>query len=77
MVDWFYEHVNLHRAEGRELRPGEEPTDTVIQFRPDYGRAMMVACLFAHWRARNDPSAEQPILNGSEHPFYEPRPVAA
>ena len=54
MVDWFYEHVNLHRAEGRELRPGEEPTDAVIQFRPDYGRPMMVACLFAHWRARKE-----------------------
>jgi putative SOS response-associated peptidase YedK len=61
MTDWFYEHVDLHRAEGRELRPGEEKTDTVITFKPDYGRSMMVACLWSHWRARNE--TEEDLLS--------------
>ncbi|MDR7270109.1 putative SOS response-associated peptidase YedK [Pelomonas saccharophila] len=61
MTDWFYEHVDLHKAEGRELRPGEAPTDTIITFRPDYGRPMMVACLWSHWRARNE--TEEDLLS--------------
>lgn len=61
MTDWFYEHVDLHKAEGRELRPGEEKTDTVITFRPDYGRSMMVACLWSHWRARDE--TEEDLLS--------------
>jgi len=61
MLDSFYEHVNLHQAEGRELRPGEEPTDTVIQFKPDSGGPMMVACLWSHWKARNE--TEEDLLS--------------
>lgn len=52
MTDSFYEHVDLHKAEGRALRPDEVPSKTIVQFKPDYGRPMMVACLFSHWQAR-------------------------
>lgn len=75
MTDCFYEHVNLHDAEGRELRPGEEPRDTVIQFRPDYGRSMMVACVWSHWKARDE--TEEDLLSAAFITDEPPPEVAA
>ena len=48
----FYENVPLHQAEGRALRPGETESNTVIQFRPQNGQDMLVACLWSHWQGR-------------------------
>lgn len=61
MTDSFYEHVNLHKAEGRPPRPDEEPSQTIIQFKPDDRRSMLVACLFSHWKARTD--GEEDLLS--------------
>ena len=52
VAEAFYENVPLHRAEGRALRPDEAETNTVIQFRPQTGQNMLVACLWSHWRGR-------------------------
>jgi putative SOS response-associated peptidase YedK len=53
----FYENVPLHKAEGRELRRGEQESNTVIQFKPETGQDMLVACLFSEWKS-NDGSEE-------------------
>lgn len=75
MTDWFYEHVPLHKAEGRELGPGEEVRDAVIQFKPEDGRPMMVACLWSHWQARNE--AEDDLLSVAFITDEPPPEVAA
>lgn len=45
----FYENVNRHRAEGRELAPGEEVENVVLQFKPRPEQEMLVACLWSRW----------------------------
>jgi putative SOS response-associated peptidase YedK len=52
VAESFYENVPLHRAEGRELRPGEAVSNTVIQFKPQTGQDMLVTCLWSHWTDR-------------------------
>lgn len=51
----FYEHVNLHRAEGRELAPGEELQDVILEFIPRPAVEMLVACLWSRWTAPGEP----------------------
>lgn len=46
----FYENVNKHRAEGRELRPGEEVENVVLQFKPRPTLDMLLACLWSSWQ---------------------------
>lgn len=46
----FYEWVPTHQAEGRDLRPGEEPSTTEIVFTPKTGQDMLIACVFSHWQ---------------------------
>jgi putative SOS response-associated peptidase YedK len=55
VVNAFYENVNRHRTEGRELRPGEEPENTVLEFRPRPTQDMLVACLWSRWTAPGEP----------------------
>lgn len=47
----FYENVFRHRAEGRELRPGEEPENVVLHFNPRASGPMALACLWDRWQA--------------------------
>lgn len=54
LVDAFYEHVNRHNAEGRELRDGEAPEDVVIAFEPNTHGTMLVACLWSHWEGEGE-----------------------
>jgi putative SOS response-associated peptidase YedK len=51
----FYENVNRHRAEGRELEPGEEVQNQVLEFRPRPQQEMLVACLWSRWSAPGEP----------------------
>lgn len=51
LVDVFYENVNRHRAEGRELQPGEAVSNVVLEFQPQPPQTMLVACLWSHWHA--------------------------
>ena len=45
----FYENVSRHRAEGRELAPGEKDTNVVLEFRPRPTQDMLIACLWSRW----------------------------
>lgn len=51
VVNAFYENVNLHRAEGRELREGEAVQNRVLEFKPRPTQDMLVACLWSRWTA--------------------------
>jgi putative SOS response-associated peptidase YedK len=37
--------------EGRELQDGEKDESVVLEFRPNTGGEMLVACLRSHWKA--------------------------
>jgi putative SOS response-associated peptidase YedK len=51
----FFENVNRHRLEGRELRDGEEAENVIIEFKPDDGQDMMLACVWSHWKEEGKP----------------------
>ena len=55
IVNVFYENVDRHRLEGRELQPGEEPENEVLEFNPQPRQDMLVACLWAHWKGPDEP----------------------
>lgn len=45
----FYENVNRHKAEGRELQAGEAVENVILEFSPDTHEDMLVACLWSKW----------------------------
>jgi putative SOS response-associated peptidase YedK len=45
----FYENVKKHRLEHRELAKGEAEENVVLQFAPEGGRPMQIACLWSRW----------------------------
>jgi len=47
----FYEHVPRHKADGRELRPGEAEEDMILEFKPNGLDEMLVACIWSRWKA--------------------------
>jgi putative SOS response-associated peptidase YedK len=49
VIDSFYENVPRHLYEKRALAPGEKESNLVLQFNPDSGLPMTVACLWSHW----------------------------
>lgn len=51
----FYENVNRHRMEGRELAPGESVENVVLEFRPRPTQDMLVACLWSRWTSPGEP----------------------
>lgn len=51
IVQAFYEHVARHQVEGRALAPGESPESVILEFRPQTGENMRVACLWSRWQA--------------------------
>jgi putative SOS response-associated peptidase YedK len=48
----FYENVNKHRAEGRELEPGEKVENVVLEFKPRPTQDMLLACLWSDWKGQ-------------------------
>lgn len=46
VVNAFFENVARHRMEHRELAPGEQEENVVLEFRPDPPHDMLVACLW-------------------------------
>lgn len=54
-INAFYENVNRHRAEGRELRQGESVENLVLEFRPQPAQDMLVACLWSRCVVRGEP----------------------
>jgi putative SOS response-associated peptidase YedK len=55
VVNAFYENVNLHKAEGRELAEGETVQNLVLEFRPRPTQDMLVACLWSKWTGTGEP----------------------
>jgi putative SOS response-associated peptidase YedK len=56
LIDSFFENVSRHKAEGRELEPGERDVGVEIQFTPEPREPMLIACIWDHWEgAEEDP----------------------
>ena len=51
VVNAFYENVERHAMEHRELAPGEESENVVLEFRPRPEQDMVIACL---WNESDD-----------------------
>jgi putative SOS response-associated peptidase YedK len=49
VVESFYENVQLHASEHRELLPGESSRNVVLQFTPSPAQPLFVACLWSPW----------------------------
>ena len=54
-VNAFYENVNRHRAEGRELGPDEKSENVVLAFNPKPKQDMLIACMWSHWTKDGEP----------------------
>jgi putative SOS response-associated peptidase YedK len=55
VVNAFFENVNQHRVEGRELGEGEDAKNVILEFRPRPVQDMLVACLWSRWSAPGEP----------------------
>jgi putative SOS response-associated peptidase YedK len=55
VIDSFYENVKLHTSQHRELSPGEEEQNVVLQFTPSPPQTMLIACLWSHWTDPTEP----------------------
>lgn len=51
----FYEHVPRHKAEGRDLAPGEAEEDAILEFKPSGIDEMLVACIWSRWQQSGQP----------------------
>ncbi len=45
----FYENVSRHRLENRDLAPDEKDENVILEFRPQAGQDMLIACLWSRW----------------------------
>src|SRR5690242_9649472 len=55
VVDSFFENVPRHLYEKRELAPGERESNVVLNFNPNTGVPMTIACLWSHWTHSREP----------------------
>ena len=55
VINAFYENVNRHRVEGRELGGDEAVENVVLEFKPRPTQDMLVACLWSRWAAPGEP----------------------
>jgi putative SOS response-associated peptidase YedK len=55
VVESFFENVQLHAMEHRELKAGEEAQNVVLQFTPQPAEPLLVACLWSHWTDPKEP----------------------
>lgn len=51
VVNAFYENVNRHRLERRDLGADEKEENVVLEFKPAPTQDMLVACLWSRWTA--------------------------
>jgi putative SOS response-associated peptidase YedK len=51
----FFENVNRHRMEGRDLGAGKAVGNMILEFRPRPTPDMLVACLWSRWTAPGEP----------------------
>jgi putative SOS response-associated peptidase YedK len=50
IAEAFFENVSKHTMEGRALAPDEKEQNVILEFRPNTGQDMLVACLWSHWQ---------------------------
>lgn len=50
LIGSFFENVSRHKAEGRELAPGEPDVGVEIEFTPQPQEPMLIACIWDHWK---------------------------
>ena len=74
VLNAFYENVARHKAEQRELAPGEPEQNAILEFRPRPTQDMLVACLWSHWQ---DSSGGEPELLSFAAITDEPPPEIA
>ncbi|GJH12676.1 DUF159 family protein [Caballeronia novacaledonica] len=55
LVDVFYENVSKAKMEGTLLETHEKDENVVLEFRPNNGQLMHVACLWSRWTAPGQP----------------------
>jgi putative SOS response-associated peptidase YedK len=55
VVESFFENVQLHAMEHRELKAGEEAQNVVLQFTPEPAEPLLVACLWSQWTDPKEP----------------------
>jgi putative SOS response-associated peptidase YedK len=55
VVESFFENVQLHAMEHRQLETGEEAQNVVLQFTPEPAEPLIVACLWSHWTDPKEP----------------------
>ncbi|BBU32596.1 hypothetical protein BTHE68_63300 (plasmid) [Burkholderia sp. THE68] len=55
LVDVFYENVSKAKMEGTLLETHEKDENVVLEFRPNNGQLMHVACLWSKWTAPGQP----------------------
>ena len=58
VVDSFFENVPRHLYEKRELAPGERESNIVLNFNPNTGAPMTIACLWSHWTHPREPDLD-------------------
>jgi putative SOS response-associated peptidase YedK len=54
LIDSFFENVSRHKAEGRDLAPGEPDVGVEIQFTPEPREPMLIACIWDHWEGADE-----------------------
>ena len=55
LVTAFYENVSKFRLENRVPLEGEKDENVVLEFRPNPAQEMLIACLWSHWRGKDEP----------------------
>ena len=68
VLDGFYENVDQHRVENRELRPGEAPQNVILHFTPKPGAPMFVPCLWSSWSAEGEQDLQSFAIITDEPP---------
>lgn len=64
LANTFFENVQRHVMEHRELGPDEKPENVVLRFEPQKAHPMWVACLYSHWLPPAG-SSEEPLWSFS------------
>lgn len=77
VAEAFLEHVERHKAEGRELVSGEQTEDVVIQFTPGDGQVMQLAALWSHWKGTDKDGEPSDLLSFAIITDEPPPEVAA
>lgn len=54
VIDSFFENVSRHKAEGRELAPGEPDVGVEVKFTPEPREPMVIACIWDHWEGPDE-----------------------